>query len=100
VHALAFEPLDDDAFPAVRLARRAGEAGGCAPAVYNAANEAMVEAFHAGSVGFLQIVDTVADVLAEWLAERAGAAGAPSTVEDVEAADTWARDRARALAAH
>ena len=54
-----FEPLDDTAFPAVSLARRAGAAGGCAPAVYNAANEALVTAFHAGSIGFLQIVDTV-----------------------------------------
>ena len=34
-----FEPLDDEAFPAVRLARRVGEAGGTWPAVYNAANE-------------------------------------------------------------
>jgi 1-deoxy-D-xylulose-5-phosphate reductoisomerase len=98
-HTLGFEPLDDDAFPAVRLARRAGAAGGCAPAVYNAANETMVDAFHAGRAGFLQIVDTVADVLAEWLADRAGPGSAPSTVEDVEAADAWARDRARALAA-
>ena len=40
-----FFPLDDEAFPAVALARRAGEAGGTAPAVYNAANEVCVEAF-------------------------------------------------------
>ena len=45
---LTFEPLDDAAFPAVALARRVGTAGGCAPAVYNAANEALVAAFHAG----------------------------------------------------
>ena len=37
-----FAPLDGDAFPAVRLARRAGEAGGVVPAVYNAANEEAV----------------------------------------------------------
>jgi 1-deoxy-D-xylulose-5-phosphate reductoisomerase len=82
----------------VALARRAGEAGGCAPAVYNAANEALVEAFHAGTIGFLQIVDTVADVVAEWLGERHASAPSPGTVEDVEAADRWARVRARALA--
>src|SRR5690242_17864326 len=46
---LEFEPLDEDAFPAVRLARLAGEAGGAAPAVYNGANEAAVEAFLAGN---------------------------------------------------
>jgi 1-deoxy-D-xylulose-5-phosphate reductoisomerase len=93
----AFEPLDDSAFPAVSLARRAGEAGGCAPAVYNAANEALVTAFHAGSIAFLQIVDTVALVLDEWLSEHHPIVGNPGTVEDVEQADDWARTRARAL---
>jgi 1-deoxy-D-xylulose-5-phosphate reductoisomerase len=91
--------LDDDAFPSVGLARRAGEAGGCAPAVFNAANEELVDAFHDGSVGFLQIVDTVRSVLGEWLSERHAAMGNPGTVEDVEQADGWARQRARALAA-
>ena len=46
-----FFPLDHDAFPAVRLARRAGEQGGTAPAVYNAANEVCVEAFRTGRPG-------------------------------------------------
>ena len=95
---LTFEPLDDQAFPAVALARRAGLAGGCAPAVYNAANESLVAAFHDGSIGFLQIVDTVADVLDEWLRERGSTAGNPGTVEDVEQADAWARARATELA--
>ena len=94
----AFEPLDDEAFPAVRLARLAGEAGGCAPAVYNAANEELVAAFHAGAIGFLQIVDTVADVVAEWLSDPPSAAAKPGTVEEIEAADAWARARARELA--
>jgi 1-deoxy-D-xylulose-5-phosphate reductoisomerase len=94
-----FEPLDDEAFPSVGLARRAGGAGGCAPAVYNAANEVLVEAFHAGAVGFLQIVDTVGAVLGEWLSEHHARVGNPGTVEDVEQADGWARERARALAA-
>jgi 1-deoxy-D-xylulose-5-phosphate reductoisomerase len=93
-----FEPLDSDAFPAVELARRAGRAGGCAPAVYNAANEALVAEFHAGSIAFLQIVDTVADVLDEWLNERHATAGNPGTVEDVEKVEEWARSRARELA--
>jgi 1-deoxy-D-xylulose-5-phosphate reductoisomerase len=94
----AFEPLDDDAFPAVELARRAGRAGGCAPAVYNAANEELVAAFHDGTVGFLRIVDVVADVVDEWLRTQHAPAGNPGTVEDVEAAEGWARARARSLA--
>jgi 1-deoxy-D-xylulose-5-phosphate reductoisomerase len=92
-----FEPLDAVAFPAVDLARRAGVAGGCAPAVYNAANEELVAAFHNESIGFLQIVDTVADVLDEWLRNRHATAANPGTVEDVEEAEEWARARAREL---
>ncbi len=95
---LTFEPLDDAAFPAVALARRVGTAGGCAPAVYNAANEALVAAFHDGSIGFLQIVDTLADVVDEWLSEHQSDIGNPGTVEDVEQADAWARARAAQLA--
>nr|WP_221634191.1 1-deoxy-D-xylulose-5-phosphate reductoisomerase [Nocardioides luti] len=90
-----FFPLDGEAFPAVALARRAGEAGGTAPAVYNAANEVCVEAFRTGRLPFTGIVDTVAAVL--------GAHDVPSTehlrVDDVLAADAWARDAARALIA-
>jgi 1-deoxy-D-xylulose-5-phosphate reductoisomerase len=93
-----FEPLDDHAFPAVALARRVGEAGGWAPAVYNAANEELVAAFHAGTIGFLQIVDTIADVVDEWLRNEHATAVSPGTVEDVERAQAWARERARALA--
>jgi 1-deoxy-D-xylulose-5-phosphate reductoisomerase len=66
--------------------------------VFNAANEELVAAFHEGTVGFLNIVDTVADVLGEWLRNRHSAAGNPGTVEDVEAAEGWARARARSLA--
>jgi 1-deoxy-D-xylulose-5-phosphate reductoisomerase len=92
-----FEPLDATAFPAVDLARDAGTAGGCAPAVYNAANEELVDAFHGGEIGFLEIVDTVGDVLHEWLSDHHGRVGNPGTVEDVEQAENWARERARVL---
>ena len=92
-----FEPLDPEAFPSVPLARRAGQAGGCAPAVYNAANEVLVAAFHEGTIGFLHIVDTIGAVLDDWLSERHAAAGNPSTVEHVEQAEAWARNRARDL---
>ena len=44
-----FEPLDNDTFGAVELARRAGHAAGTAPAVFNAANESCVDAFCAGT---------------------------------------------------
>ena len=96
-HTWTFEPLDDEAFPAVALAKRAGAAGGCAPAVYNAADEELVEAFHSGRIAFVQIVDTVGAVLDEWLSDHHARAGNPGTVDDVEQAESWARDRARTL---
>jgi 1-deoxy-D-xylulose-5-phosphate reductoisomerase len=116
VASWTFEPLDAEAFPAVDLARRAGRWGGSAPAVYNAANEEGVEAFHAGEIGFLDIVDIVQRVLAEHAGQASPSTGsAPSggtdadvgsalvadddlTVDLVLAADTWARRRAQELA--
>jgi 1-deoxy-D-xylulose-5-phosphate reductoisomerase len=88
-----FEPLDDAAFPAVALAREAAAAGGTAPAVYNAANEACVTDFQAGRIGFPRIVDTVAQIVSEHDAART----AVTTVADVLAVDGWARRRAREL---
>ncbi|AGP31009.1 1-deoxy-D-xylulose-5-phosphate reductoisomerase [Corynebacterium terpenotabidum] len=58
-----FEPVDDEVFPAVRLARDAALAGGCMPAVYNAANEEAAVEFLAGTLSFPHIVDTVTAVL-------------------------------------
>lgn len=88
-----FFPLDDDAFPAVRLARRAGEFGRTAPAVFNAANEVCVDAFVAGRLGFTDIVDTVGVVLTEHLADPASAVEEMS-IDRVIGADTAARERA------
>jgi len=88
-----FEPLDDAAFPAVALAREAAAAGGTAPAVYNAANEACVADFQAGRISFLRIVDTVAQIVSEHDAART----AVTSVADVLAVDDWARRRAREL---
>jgi 1-deoxy-D-xylulose-5-phosphate reductoisomerase len=88
-----FEPLDEDAFPAVTLAREVGGAGGTAPAVYNAANEVCVAAFLAGRLRFPGIIDTVAQVVSE----HDGRGQAVVTLEDVLAADGWARNRAREL---
>lgn len=85
-----FEPLDDAVFPAVQLARHAGQTGGCMTAVYNAANEEAAEAFLAGRIGFPAIVDTIAEVLGaadQWAAQ-------PATVDEVLDAQRWARQRA------
>jgi len=95
-HTWELFPLDDEAFPAVALARRVGEQGGTAPAVYNAANEECVEAFRAGRLPFLGIVDTVARVVEE---HDTGGRQAGLTLDDVLAADEWARARARELTA-
>jgi 1-deoxy-D-xylulose-5-phosphate reductoisomerase len=86
-----FEPLDHETFPAVRLARAAGEAGGCLPAVFNAANEEAVSAFRRGHTTFTAIVDTVGRVLDDAHSWRAD----PRDVDDVLAAERWARFRAR-----
>jgi 1-deoxy-D-xylulose-5-phosphate reductoisomerase len=86
-----FEPLDAAVFPAVDLARHAGQTGGSLTAVYNAANEEAAAAFLDGKIGFPAIVRTIADVLHaadQWAAE-------PATVEEVLDAQRWARERAR-----
>jgi 1-deoxy-D-xylulose-5-phosphate reductoisomerase len=60
---LAFERVDDDAFPMVALARAAGERAGTAPCTFNAANEVAVAAFLDGRLGFLEISEVVAETL-------------------------------------
>jgi 1-deoxy-D-xylulose-5-phosphate reductoisomerase len=92
-HTWTFEPLDEAAFPAVALAREVGAEGGTAPAVYNAANEVCVEAFLTGRLRFAGIIDTVAQVVSE----HDGSGRAEVMLDDVLAADGWARDRAREL---
>jgi 1-deoxy-D-xylulose-5-phosphate reductoisomerase len=68
--ALTFEPVDVEAFPCLRLAREAAQAGGTAPCVLNAANEVAVHAFLAGRLPFLGIAAVIEDTLAELPAER------------------------------
>ncbi|ATL69413.1 1-deoxy-D-xylulose-5-phosphate reductoisomerase [Nocardia terpenica] len=88
-----FEPVDNAVFPAVELARRAGQAGGSVTACYNAANEIAVDAFLDGRIGFPDIVRTVGRVVEsadQWRTE-------PATLDEVLAADAWARERARSL---
>jgi 1-deoxy-D-xylulose-5-phosphate reductoisomerase len=85
-----FEPLNESVFGAVRLARQVGSAGLTYPAVYNAANEQAVEAFHAGWIGFNQIVDLVQRVVDAHEPES------ELSLEGVLRAEIWARDRASA----
>jgi 1-deoxy-D-xylulose-5-phosphate reductoisomerase len=82
-----FEPLDTRAFPAVGLAKDAAGRGSTFPAVFNAANEEAVTAFHAGRIRFTDIVDTIEAVLSE----HSGSSGL--TVESVLDAEQWARAR-------
>jgi 1-deoxy-D-xylulose-5-phosphate reductoisomerase len=94
VHTWEFTPLDEDAFPGVRMAKEAGRAGRCRPASFNAANEECVAGFTAGVLPFLGILDTVARVL-----DETPEFDEPGTVEDVLRAESWARTRARELIA-
>jgi 1-deoxy-D-xylulose-5-phosphate reductoisomerase len=90
-----FEPLDTDAFPAVALAKRVGEAGGTWPAVFNAANEQAVLAFHAGRIGYLDIVAIIERVL------DAHAPQSELTRESLAETELWARAEAdRLIASH
>lgn len=89
--AWTFEPFDADVFPAITLARQAVAASALHPAVLNAANEECVEAFRTGRIGYLEIVDTVADVLASF------DAGGSVDLEGVLGADAWARQSARRI---
>jgi 1-deoxy-D-xylulose-5-phosphate reductoisomerase len=89
-----FEPLDEDAFPAVRLAKSVGRAGGTFPAVFNAANEQAVDAFHEGRLSFLGILDTVQSVVDRHEAPDR------LTRESLVEAERWARETAdRVIAA-
>jgi len=91
VGALTFEPVDDEAFPCLGLARAAAAAGGTAPCVLNAANEIAVHAFLNGELPFLGIAEVIEQTLA----------GLPDRpvrhFSDLYAADAEARERAREL---
>jgi 1-deoxy-D-xylulose-5-phosphate reductoisomerase len=90
-HNWTFEPLDEVAFPAVALAKQVGRAGGTYPAVFNAANEQAVAAFHAGRLPFLAIVETVQRVV------EAHEQDGPLTRESLADAERHARSAADAL---
>jgi 1-deoxy-D-xylulose-5-phosphate reductoisomerase len=87
---LDFEEPDTDRFPALNLARRAGEVGGTLPAVLNAANEIAVEAFCAGEISFAEITTSVARSM------DAHELVAHPSLKEILAADAWARESAPA----
>ncbi|HEY1529328.1 MAG TPA: 1-deoxy-D-xylulose-5-phosphate reductoisomerase [Galbitalea sp.] len=87
-----FAPLDNVAFPAVELAKSVGRTGGTYPAVFNAANEQAVHAFHDARIGFLDIVDTVREVVNR---HDGGELSLPGVLD----AERWARTEADRLIA-
>jgi 1-deoxy-D-xylulose-5-phosphate reductoisomerase len=82
---LTFEQPDVERFPSLRLARRAGDVGGTLPAVLNAANEVAVEEFVSRRIDFPQITELVTQVM------DAHKIVSHPTLEQILAADTWAR---------
>jgi 1-deoxy-D-xylulose-5-phosphate reductoisomerase len=88
IGSLTFEEPDPERFPALSLARRAGEVGGTLPAVLNAANEVAVAAFVNRRLSFLGITETVRKVMdAHTLVPQ-------PTLDEILAADAWARTAA------
>jgi 1-deoxy-D-xylulose-5-phosphate reductoisomerase len=90
-HTWQFEPLDEEVFAAVRLARDVGSKGLTYPAVYNAANEQAVEAFHQNKIGFLEIVETIEATV------QAHQPESTLSLESVLEAERWARSFADQL---
>jgi len=88
IGTLTFEAPDTERFPAIELARQAGEVGGTLPAVLNAANEIAVEAFVNRKINFPQITETVRLTMA------AHQVVARPTLEQILEADAWARREA------
>ena len=86
-HSLEFEPIDNERFPVIELARRCGELGGGLPAIFNAANEVAVAAFLAGQISFTSIIESV-----DLTVQKLGAAVNPiRDLADVSAIENDAR---------
>jgi 1-deoxy-D-xylulose-5-phosphate reductoisomerase len=86
--SLTFEAPDEDRFPSLQLARRAGETGGTLPAVLNAANEVAVDSFLKKKINFPQITETVRRVMDAHTVVK------HPTLEKLLEADAWARAEA------
>ena len=89
--SLTFEEPDIERFPALELARRAGEAGGTLPAVLNAANEVAVEAFVNRKLNFPQITETVRRTM------QAHKVVPRPSLEQILEADAWAREESKII---
>jgi 1-deoxy-D-xylulose-5-phosphate reductoisomerase len=87
--SLTFEAPDEQRFPALRLAREAGEQGGTLPGVFNAANEVAVEAFLEERISFPKIWQMVESVMQAHRTDK------HPNLEAIVAADRWAREQAR-----
>lgn len=92
-HTWTFEPLDEDVFKALKIARQVGSAGLTYPAVYNAANEQAVDAFHDRKISFPEILEIIEGVVQAHTPEP------EMTLDSVLAAEVWARETANQLIA-
>ena len=92
-HSWQFEPLDEEVFNSVKLAREVGTRGTTYPAVYNASNEQAVDAFHDGKIGFTDITEIIEATLAQHTAPESLSLG------EVLEAERWARETADSLIA-
>lgn len=92
-HTWTFEPLDEEVFTAFKMARLVGKAGATYPAVYNAANEQAVDAFHDRKISFPAILEIIQEVVQLHTPES------EMSLEIVLAAETWARQTANQLIA-
>ena len=86
-----FEPVDHETFPAIKLARAAVAASDSHPAVYNAANEVFVDSFLQGNLRYLQIVDSLAQVLSEYTGVK------NPDLAQIMNAQTWAKTKAQEI---
>ncbi|MFM1818582.1 MAG: hypothetical protein RIS61_180, partial [Actinomycetota bacterium] len=93
-----FEPVNNEVFPAVNLAKKVGSKAGTAPAVMNAANEVAVDAFLGGSLKYSQIVPTVSQIVESHLASGF-VSDQDLTIEEVIKAANWATEATNALLA-
>ena len=92
-HTWLFEPLNETVFSSIKLARLVGTKGMTYPAVYNAANEQAVDAFHAGKIGFLDILEIIEAVV------EGHQPPIELSLEVVLEAERWARASADSLIA-
>jgi 1-deoxy-D-xylulose-5-phosphate reductoisomerase len=90
--SLTFEPVDQETFACLRLAREAARAGGTAPCTLNAANEVAVHAFLAGRLRFLDIAAVIEETLTHL------PAAAVHSFDSLAEADSEARATAGELA--